>query len=184
MAIEIIPKPDYKTKEKTSIFFIISLIVLIASISVYFYLFLTVDKKSKELEAKEEHIEALINDETFISKEKEVLRMKEKIDEFNNLFKNHHSVLELFSFLEKNTHIKVAWESSAFSKTTGKEAPAYKLSLSGKSDNFIILAQQIIVLRSRPEISEIKLSSLAIEEKGKVSFNFEIVFNPGLFVFK
>jgi len=184
MAIEIIPKPESKIQEKGNIFFVISLVVLVSFASVYFYLFLTSQKKSEELITKQDQLDQLKISENFTKKEKAVSVVKEKIDNFNDLFKAHNSILGFFDFLEKNTHIRVMWENSSFSKTMEEAGQSYNLSLSANADSFITLAQQIIVLKNRPEILSMELSSLSMEEKGKVGFSIEIVFNPSLFVFK
>jgi hypothetical protein len=182
MAIEIIPKPDSKSQEGGNIFFIISLVVLISVVSFYFYLFLTFQKKSEALEAKQYELDQLKAGENFI--ETEVLTIKEKIDSFSDLFKSHDSVLGFLKFLEKNTHIKVMWKNASFSKTAEEGLQSYKLSFSGKADNFITLAQQIIVFKNHPDISSMKLSNISMGERGKVEFGIEIIFNPSLFIFE
>jgi hypothetical protein len=184
MAIEIIPKPLSTPQEKGNILFIISLVVLISVASCYFYLFLDSQKKSEELTAKQQKLDQLKNSENFIEKEKEILVFKDKIDNFSEIFKDRNSIMGFFDFLEKNTHIKVMWKSSGFSKTGERNIKSYKLGLSGSTNSFITLAQQIIVLKSRPEVFSMKLSSLARETNGDVSFGIEIVFNPDLFVYK
>ncbi|MCX6764261.1 MAG: hypothetical protein NTU58_00960 [Candidatus Nealsonbacteria bacterium] len=182
MAIEIIPKSESKFQEGGNILFIISLIVLVAVVSCYFYLFLTLQKKSEVLTAKQYELDQLKAGENFI--ETEISVAKEKIDNFNDLFRAHKSILGFFDFLEKNTHIKVMWENANFSKTIKEDSQLYQLNFSGNADSFITLAQQIIIFKNRPDILSMKLSSISMEEKGKVKFGIEIIFNPDLFIFK
>jgi hypothetical protein len=185
MAIEIIPKPESRSQEKGKILFIISLIVLASVASCYFYLFLTSQKKSEELATKQDELEQMKTSEKFTEKEKSILDVKKKIDDFNDLFKAHNSILGFFDFLEKNTHINVMWENANFFKSTeDKDSGSYKLSFSGNTDSFITLAKQIIVFRNRPEILSMKLTEISMKEKGKVGFGFDIIFSPSLFIFK
>ena len=186
MAIEIIPKPESKLEKKGNIFFIISLIVLISIVTCYFYFFWIFQKKSEELNQREEQLSQLKSGDEFSRLQSDLSEIKKKIDSFENLFKNHNSILGFFKFLEKNTHIKIAWKKVSLSKESLKdqEGDAYKASISGKADNFITLAQQMIVLKNRSEILSATLKGLSLEEKNNVSFGVEVIFNPNLFIFK
>ena len=177
MAIEIIPKPEVKVKKISAIFFVVGLVVLLTVSTVYIVLFFIQKKKTQELESLDSYFEELKNSK--VSLDQEIRKKKKDIDEFSDLFNNHHSSVNYFDFIERNTHVKVRWYGSTLD--LGEEP---RVIISGHADNFIILAQQLLIFKKHPSVEEINLSGISMEEIGGAEFGLEILFKPNLFKFK
>jgi len=177
MAIEIIPKPEVKVEKIGTIFFAVGLVALLTVSTIYIALFFIQKKKTQELESLDSYFEEFKNSKA--SLERDIKRKRQEIDEFSDLFNNHRSSVNYFDFIERNTHAKVRWYGSTLD--LGEEI---RVTISGHADNFIILAQQLLIFKKHPDIEEIDISMISMEETGGAEFGLEILLRPSLFKFK
>jgi hypothetical protein len=107
--------------------------------------------------------------------EQRLLNYQKKVRDFGVLLDYHLPPRNIFDFLEKITHPKVWFSSFSFNLEENK------VSLSGQTDTFITLGQQIIILRNQDFIKDIDLSDISIDKDGKVGFNLQVSFNKEIF---
>lgn len=178
MEVQIIPKPKEKPKKITIFLMYFSLIVLIVTAGIYLYLRNDLGKKNQELTGLQE---ALAKKETSRELEqfkKELTVYKEKIDTMSFLFDSYRLGTNFFKFLERYTHPKVKLSSVNVSFSD------YKVLLSGQTDNFITLIQQLYIFENNPDIKNLRLVNFsASKDKTFVSFNIEFDLESYLFKF-
>jgi len=176
MPIEIIPKKKVVTPPWQIIFFSISIILLLFSLSFYFFL----SSQEKEYQNKISEIEGLIQEEAKKEEEKikEVVRIKDRISTFSQITEKHVFVSDLFEVLADTTHPKVFYKS--FDLNPGKNS----FNLLGETENFFTLGQQFLLLKQNPMVNEIELSRISKTKEGKVEFTFNLTLNPNIFKWK
>lgn len=172
--VEIIPKPTEKVPWWQEIIFYSSIILLLITILSYFFFANSLKKSEKVLTNLEERLAREKTTEE-IALEKEVLSWQRKIEDFKKLMGEHLLASNFFSFLESNSHPQVF-----FSKIDLKPREG-KVLLSGQTENFSQLWQQISILKSKKEIKELNLSNLSIGKEGKVDFSLDLSLEPTLF---
>jgi hypothetical protein len=172
--VEIIPKQIEKAPFWQEVLLYISIvllavIILVCSILGYSY------KKSlvtiSDLEV------ALDNERTpeKIILEKEVVGWEKKINDFAVLGDKHYFVSKFFAVIEENCHPRV-W----FSKLN-LDSLSNSFSVSGSTDNFASLGQQLIIFKNNPIFKNVTLSQVSINKSGQVEFGLNIILDPKVF---
>jgi len=175
MAVEIIPKPEEKKYNWQNFLLYFSLLLLGISILSYFVLDNSVKNSYKILKDLEREI-AQKETPQVRSMEKEILNYQKKIQDFSNLLNAHRSVLGVFDFLESNCHPKVWFSNFSFN------AENSQVNLSGQAEDFVILEQQLRILKKRPQVKELNLSTISMGEEGTANFGVNIIFNQDIFI--
>ena len=172
--VEIIPKPTRKIPFWQNILLYFVIVLLIAIIASYFtlnYSYKKADKNLKDLKnaiaAKETPKEKAL--------EKEVIGYKKKIEDFSFLLEKHQRASKFFSFLEKSIHPKV-WFSS-FSL----DLKEHRVTVSGSTESFWTLGQQLLIFQKDPLIKEVNLSGISIGAEKKINFTFNLLISPQIF---
>jgi uncharacterized protein YoxC len=173
MAIEIIPKKKEIVPPWQILIFVISIIILLAS--VLFYLFLSNQEKKYQTKIKE--IQKIIDEEAKEKegKIKEVSEINNRISTFSKIIQNHFFVSDLFKLISDLTHPKVYYKN--FDLNTEKNS----LSLSGETENFFTLGQQILLFKENEMIKGIDISKISKTKEGKVEFGINLILNPEIF---
>lgn len=171
MAIEIIPKKETERTLLKNILFYLAIALLVVEI-LGFSLLVFYQKKLEE--EKGQLDTALEEKQTAEIKalERKVLKSKEKIDDFASLFNSHKKSSQFFKFLGDVTHPKVFFSGITFNVGEGKA------DLSGKTESFPTLGQQISILRQQKLISNINLSGISLGEEGEVDFSLNFSISP------
>jgi len=174
MAVEIVPKPKAKPKKIVSFLFYLSLVVLILTVGIYFSLYSLEKKEAQKLERLEGR---LAQQETKEMKDlrKNLKKDEEKINDFSILLDSYRCGTDFFEFLEGITHPKVMWLNANLNLVE------FKLTITGKTDGFNTLTQQLLVLEKNSKIKDLKLSSLSLVGGEEVSFGLELSLSPELF---
>lgn len=170
--IEIIPKPAEKLPFWVNVLFYFFLGFLLITIVIYFILghFL------KQAETTLENLEKTLAKEKTaeeIALEEEVLSYQKKIEGFSKLINRHLFSSKAFEFIEKNTHPQV-WFSQLDLNSRGGE-----VNLSGETDNFVTLHQQVQIFRTNPSVKNLDLAEIAIGKEGRIDFTLNLTFVLG-----
>jgi hypothetical protein len=171
MATEIIPKPIRKASLLQNILLYFAICLLLFSIGAHFALDYFVKKSDLTLQDLEETLARERTEEEIIL-EKEVFDYKRKVEDFSILISQHAYASRFFNFFESLCHPKV-W----FSKIN-LDMTNHKLIVSGKTDTFLILDQQLLIFQQEELIKETILTKLSIGNEGLVNFTFDLTFNP------
>jgi len=108
-------------------------------------------------------------------KEEELSPVGKKIDDFGELLQKHKTPLNIFNFLEKIC-LPTVWFSD-FNLTSENG----EVTVSGYTDSFVTLEQQILVLKQDLLVKNLNISGVSIGEEGKVNFTFLLTFAPQIF---
>jgi len=176
MVIEIIPKKVAKVSTWQNYLLYFSIVLLLFSIMGYFGLRHFVQKSEQKLKDLTAEIEKTKSPERNVLKEG-LESLSAKIDDFAPLLLNHQKSSNFFNFLEENTHPKV------FFTKLNLDTKGNLVELSGQTDDFLTLGQQLLIFRKSEFVQNLKLSKVDISKEGKVEFTFNFALNPKLFTF-
>jgi len=169
--VEIIPKPiaELPTWQKGLFYF--SILLLIGSVLTFFILNRSFERAELELKNLEE---TLLKEKTQeeIALEKEVFNYQKNIEDFSKLSKLHLYPSKFFDFFQNLCHPQV-W----FSKFL-LNLKDFNLSISGETENFSILGQQILIFQQQEKILKADLSEVSIGKEGKVNFTLNLLLSP------
>jgi hypothetical protein len=110
--------------------------------------------------------------------EEEITLLKNKINEFSFLLDNQLQSSKIFEFTQRITHPQVWFSNFSLNSERGV------LDISGKTQNFETLGQQIFILEDEPVIEKVSLDSFSINEEGKIDFELSLSFEPDFFISK
>ncbi len=172
MVVEIIPRPISKTPLWQNILLYFSIALLLGSILVFFFLNYSQQKAKTDLD----NVKKLIIEQEAASGigslEREILSYQKKIEDFSNLFGSHQLSSNVFPFIESLTHPQVVW--TDFNSDT----EASIILLSGQTQNFQTLGQQISILKEEALIKRFDLSDIKLGKEGKVDFKIKLSLDP------
>lgn len=107
--------------------------------------------------------------------EARVLSYKQKLDDFAQAASKRLYPDNFFPFLEATTHPDVFFTS--LSLNPGQASAT----LTGEASDFLVLAEQVAVLKASEEVDSFTLSSIKPVEEGGIGFSLNIVFPEGFF---
>lgn len=184
MAIEIVPKPPEKIPFWQNILFYLSLILFLGTIFTYFILVRFEKRTQDEIQKLDAKIAEIRTPEQ-ISLENELRSKQKKIDDFSRIFKERKFPLKFLDFAEGSfsetkkfaslIHPQVQILNFSLNLKEGK------LEISGITENYITLEQQLIIFQKEPLIKEVNLSNFSPGKEGKVNFAFSLTFDPSIF---
>jgi len=178
--VEIIPRPPERVPFWQNLIILVAIAILIIVIFGYFILGSLQKKADQQLGELKNKI---AQTETLERKELKtnLLIKKKKIDDFSLIMNKHRLASPFFLFIEKVTHPKVWFSDINLDLTKGS------IGLSGSTENFITLGQQVTILKTIDEsikgiigqkIFEVDLSKISTEKGGKVGFTINLFLNP------
>lgn len=172
MAIEITTKSKFNKVSLVAVGGIVCVLIGIFLLAMFFYFIISIKNMEKDLQEKIEVLAPLR--ESIKQKEQEIIPIKQKIDNYKLLVPGHKSMSDIFTLLEENSLPKVWFYNFNFVLEERKAI------ISGITDSFTILEQQIFVLSQNSLISELKLSNVSMSENKKIDFVIEIVFKSSI----
>lgn len=171
--VEIVPKPPTRLPFWQDLLLYFSTALVIASVFSYFYLANLLEKS----DALKNNLQQTLDKEVTPKErtlKKEVLKYKDKIDDFSTLLNNHSAVAKLFDAVEELSHPKI--KLSKLDLDLSKP----ELAISGETENFEIAGQQLIIYRQAKEFTDVNLSGLSIGKNGKTVFTFLLSLDPNI----
>lgn len=172
--VEIIPRPIQKTPSWQKILFYASVFIL-AGIILGSLISGSLQKKYQaEIKTLEE---TLVQEKTpdKVAMEKDVILWQKKINDFTTLIAGHSTPSEFFTNFEEVCHPRVKF--SQFNL----DVSAASLGLSGTTDNFTTLAQQLFIFNNQSFIKSYDLTNISIGTKGGVDFGLTLSLDPEVF---
>jgi len=172
--MEIIPKPVQRAPQWQIIIFYASAVLLIGLILAYFILGYSYKKSSltsKDLE------NAIAGEKTSerIALEKNILLLQKRIGDFINLDSNHLLVSRVFTIIEENCHPRIWFSKFNLNSKTNS------FSVSGLTDNFTSLGQQLIIFKNNPIFKNVSLTRVVLDKSGQVNFDLSVFLDPKAF---
>ena len=174
MVIEIIPKPIEKIPSYQKKLFYFSIFLFLVLPFVYFIL-TSLGKKSENILSNLEESIAKGKTPEIISLEKENLNYQKKIEDISPLLEKHLFPSKIFEFFERNTHPRVFFSEINLNSLNSTA------SLSGQTDSFLTLGQQLAIFEKNPLVEKVDLNQISITKEGKIEFFLNFSFNPKIF---
>ena len=175
--VEIIPKKAPPIPRWLNILFYFSLALLIFSIISYFVLGNSLKKNQETLVELEDSLAQEKTPEK-ISLEKEILKSQRKANDFSQIIEEHLKTSEIFEILQKNCHPRV--KLSQFNL----ESRQNHVLLSGDTDSFESLGQQLLILKDEYFVESASLEKVSISKEGEILFSLSLSLDPQTFIFK
>ena len=173
MAIEISPKTKIEVPSWAIISALVCLVLILALGASYFYLEYRIKKISQEIEAKETEFIPL--EKAISEKQAELSPLEQKINKFSVLIAEHKDFSFVFKFLEEICLPNVWFSDFSLSMEESR------IFLSGSTETFVDLENQVSALSQREEVQSVSLSEAEISEERGVFFALNIIFNPSIF---
>lgn len=173
MAIEISPKKKLGISTWLIAAIGVCLVLLLCLAVSYFYFGAKIKDISQEIQKKEAEFALL--EKTIREKQKELITLEQKINDFGSLLGEHRNTLNIFEFLEKNCLPNVWFSDFSFNGEEGK------ISVSGKTDNLITLEQQAFVLKQQSAVKNLDITKVLINKEGGIDFTLTIIFDHSIF---
>jgi Tfp pilus assembly protein PilN len=176
MAIQIIPKERERPALWLSLLLYLSVFLLVATAGSYFFLINLQQKTEREYMSLEQQLSELKNSKEAVLGQ-EIADHKKKIDNFFSIFENRLYTSQVLPLIEKLAHPKVFF-SILRAGTDGK------ITISGATENFQTLGQQMAIFQGEKLVKETTLSNSFLNEAGKTEFVFDLLLDPEVFIKK
>jgi len=172
--VQIIPKPAERAPVWQNILLYFSFGLLLIAVLAYFILDIHLNRTETALKNLEE---TLAKEKTAeeIALEKKVFGYQRKIEDFSKLIDRHLFSSKFFEFIEKNSHPQIWFSNLDLNPRQGE------VRLTGETENFVVLYQQLQILRANPLVKNLDLVKIAIGKEGRVNFDLNLDLDPGLF---
>jgi len=178
MAIEITPQKRSRATLFATIVGIISAFLIIALVGSFLYFYITNNNLVEKIQELRDS--SLDLDQTIRNKENELSIFQKRIDDFDLLLSKHKDLLNIFSIIEEKT-IPFMWFDSFVFLSEANEP----ILLTGETNSFFAIEQQIAVFKSHELIRSVNLGEITInEEEGKIEFALELIFDSKALNFK
>jgi hypothetical protein len=154
--------------------FYFAISTLIAMIFCYFIFSIKVGMEKKDI-SKEDAALTTVGTPDQRSYEKNVLEYQKKINDFNNIFKNHQFASNVFAFMQDET-MPYIWFKQ-FSLDPKNSA----VQVSGEADNMDNFSRQVAVFENNNYVKKIGLLNSTVDKTAKIEFNLNIALDPKIF---
>lgn len=171
--VELIPKASQQ-KNHWNLIFYFSLFLAISAFVAFFVMNSLLNSSLKDLSDLQEKLGQIRTSEKN-SLEKEVLSYQRKINDFSLLSEKHMANSRIFSLVQQFCHPKVWFSNFSFDSKNNQ------ISLSGLTDSFESLGQQIMILEGKSYVKDLKLESMSIGSKKEIAFSLVFTTNPQIF---
>jgi hypothetical protein len=172
--MEIIPKKVIQIPRWLNYLFYISLIVLFLVIIGVFVVNNYISNSQVKLKELESLLVQIRTPEN-ISLESEVRNYERKIKDFAPLLEAHLETSNVFKFLQEDCHPKAWFQQFSL------DSKQNKVNVSGKTQSFETLGQQILIFKNDELVQDVKLEQVSLGKEGKIDFNLSISLNPQIF---
>jgi hypothetical protein len=172
--VDIIPKETRRTPRWQVILFYASIALLTMVIIGYFSLVGSEKNSQNYLLTLEEEIVTGRTPER-VKLEQDIFNYREKLKDFKPFLEEHLFASKFFTFLEENTHPKTFFSEISLAPRD------QRANLSGLTESFLSLGQQLVILGESPLVKEVRLTKVLLGEEGGIDFSFDIVLKSDLF---
>jgi len=172
--VEIIPRPVEEVDRWQKILIYLFIFLVIVSIGGYFLL--ASFQKSSEVYIEELEIrltQGRTSERTVL--EQESLNYKKKIEAISPFLEAHLLGSKFFEFLENNTHPRIFFSKLNLSIEESRAI------LSGNTDSFSTLEQQLSVFNQDDLIENLSLTRVFLNKEGRIDFDLEILLKTTIF---
>lgn len=174
MAIEISPRTKIKLTVWTTVAGVVLAILLLGFLVSYFYFLFNIKKIDQQIQEKTLTVAPL--EKAIKEKEKELVPLSQKIKDFDKLLTERKNILNIFAFLERVCLPKVWFSEFEF------DVEKREVVISGKTDNFATLDQQVSILKQEPLLGNFNISEVSISKEAKgITFILLLAFNVSIF---
>lgn len=172
--VEIIPKPiEQATQWQRVLLYLLIFFVIVFIIS--YFLLANLEESSSIYNQELEIKIAQGRTAQRISLEEESFEQKKKIETIYPFLEAHTLSSKFFEFLESKTHPRI------FFSKLNLNTEESKAILTGATDSFSTLDQQLLVFNQDSLVEDLLLTAAGLNKQGGVDFNLEIYLNNNFF---
>lgn len=173
-ALKIIPKPRPQLPGWTRLLFWTGIVLLLFTVILFFIL----QGRAASLKGKAENIQkeiTALDKQTKEAGENRILEVSRRLKSFAGLLGEHKIASRVFEFVRSVCHPYVQFESFNVEIGNGRT------SLTGTTENFGTLGQQLLVLTRNPNIQELKVGTISLGQDGKIKFQLSFILADSIF---
>lgn len=170
--VKIIPRPREKPSRLVNFLFSFSLILILSLLGSYLFLGTQTSSLQGEKQDVRRKIEEIIGERRGLKED--ISGFQGKIEDFKEVFQNHKFTSIFFDFLESSCHLKVQFTSLSL------DTESSVANLTGKTDNFKTLGEQLLVFKGDKNIKGLRVSNVSLDQDGKVRFSLTFTFSSSL----
>lgn len=159
--------------------FVLLILSLISFLILKYYFIVNFDNRIKDTQAQtKKQNQSIYDGKTIADIEEEVKEAESAVKDFKSLYQNRLKATAFFKEFEKSIHPKVYF--SNLSLTLDSDEP--KASLSGKTESFQTLIQQIEILKKKTNyIKSFDVSNIGMAGGEGVGFALTLNLQPSIF---
>jgi hypothetical protein len=172
--VEIIPKETQETSKEVSLSFYFIISLLVFSVGCYFVLNHLLNKAEQELTFLEAGLAEMVTLEKR-TREREVLILESKINNFAVLTSRHLEVSDVFKLFEEYSHPQV-WFVKINLSADKKQVQVF-----GEAQSFEALGQQIFIFEDNDLFETTRLEDVSINRQGRIDFSLSVSFKNQVF---
>ncbi len=161
--VQIIPRAEEERPLWMDIVFFLSIGFLILSVAAFFVLSSFQRKAEKEIAALNAFL-AKEQSKEFLSTEKELKALKQKVQDFTGLFQGRDNPLASLAQLESHTHPKTFFTTLSVDVKTGE------MQLDGVAETFQAVEEQLVIFRQMEGVSSVDLANLGFSTGGEITY--------------
>lgn len=155
---------------ETALFFVsFGIFILAAALSGGLFLYNRVF--NEQIKVAEEDLESRRSEfsDTTVN---QLISLDKRLSSIRILISQHIFPSNVLALIEKTTHPRVSFSAFLYS------ADSRKIDLRGEAASYSILARQIGLFESSPNIDRVEFGGLSLGERGLVNFKMSIIFKP------
>jgi hypothetical protein len=155
-----------------ALYFVIA--VLIATGFCYLLFMVQIGIQQQELKVADENLKG-VGTQDQKDQEKVVIDYRKKINDFNNLFKNHSFGSHVFDFMQDQTLPYI------YFKRFSLDQKSSSVQLTGETDNMDNLSRQVANFEKNENVKKVGQLSSTIGTSGKIEFNVNLILDSKIF---
>ena len=172
--LNIIPKPKLIIPFWVKPLTWASAIIFLAMVGLFGFYYFQASSLESKAKAKESDYLA-INTPENREIEARVSEISQRLEKFSQAFSNHKFSYIIFDFLGSFCHPNVSFSDMNLTLSTGA------VSLTGQTNSYKSLSEQILILKNEEEISALDVSDVALNKEGAVTFGLNFLIDPTFF---
>lgn len=173
--VEIIPKKSIANlpSSQSIVFYLVALVIFLVILGYFFLDFYLIAGAERKLQNVQNALDQTKTEE-HTRLEKTLSDYEKKIEYFSMLLSRHVFFSRTFNFIEENTHPDVWFREFGLKPGEGQ------VKLSGQTDNFVNLHQQVRIFKDNHSVKNLNLSKIVIGKEGRINFDLDLALDPGL----
>lgn len=173
-AFSIIPKPkETEPAWVSAVFWALLGVLLLIAVPILIFQRQAAALGSQRVAIERERAEIAQNNAQL---QQRMILVFQRLNDFSQLLANHRLNSNVFVFLRTICHPRVQFTGFSI------DEKGSRLTLGVKTENFKTLGEQLLVLKSNPQVSDVVFSGLSIDKDGKIICSLSFTLDPKIII--